>query len=51
MDKNWFIWEFFTVLFHFLATIVLIIQLFCFTILDKALYYSYYLIPPNNLIS
>lgn len=48
---GWFIWDFFTVLFHFLTTIVLIIPLFSFTILEKILYYPYSLIPINDLIS
>ena len=48
---GWFISDFFTVLFHFFTTIILIIPLFSFTILEKILYYPYSLIPSNNLIS
>ena len=47
---GWFIWDFLTVLFHFLTTIILIIALFSFTILEKILYYPYSIIPINDLI-
>lgn len=48
---GWYLVDFITVLAHFITTIILILPLFGFTLLEKILYAQYSLIPYEYLIT